>query len=60
MSYCLVKRVAKAVEEHYDYFFLKENVVSVYCFFCLQKVTAALRQLAYGVSLDYVDEYTDW
>jgi hypothetical protein len=35
----------------------KKNAVGALGFSCLQKVTAAFRQLAYGVPADYVDEY---
>jgi hypothetical protein len=57
MSSRLLNRIAKAVEEHDQYFVQKLNAAGVCGFSCLQKVTAALRQLAYGVPADYVDEY---
>jgi hypothetical protein len=57
MSSRLLNKIAKAVEEHDHYFVQKENAAGVCGFSCLQKVTAALRQLAYGVPADYVDEY---
>jgi hypothetical protein len=37
--------------------FRKKNAIGVSGFSYLQKVTAAFRQLAYGVPADYVDEY---
>jgi hypothetical protein len=57
MSSRLLNKIAKAVEEHDHYFVQKENAAGVCGFSCLQKVTASLRQLAYGVPADYVDEY---
>ncbi|XP_020397305.1 uncharacterized protein [Zea mays] len=57
MSSRLFNRIAKAVEEHDHYFVQKKNAAGVRGFSCRQKVTAALRQLAYGVPADYVDEY---
>lgn len=57
MSSRLFKRIANAVEEHDKYFVQKRNAAGVQGCSCLQKVTAALRQLAYDVPADYVDEY---
>ncbi|XP_023157016.1 uncharacterized protein [Zea mays] len=57
MSSSLFKRIAKAVEKHDEYFVQDRNAAGVLGFSCLQKVTAAFRQLAYGVPADYVDEY---
>jgi hypothetical protein len=57
MSSRLFKRIAEAVEKHDKYFVQKVNAAGHYGFTCLQKVTAAFRQLAYGVPADYVDEY---
>jgi hypothetical protein len=57
MSSRLFKRIVKAVEEHGNYFVQRENAAGLRGFSSLQKITAALRQLAYGVPADYVDEY---
>jgi hypothetical protein len=57
MSRPLFLRIAEAVKQHDHYFAQKRNVVGALGFSCLQKVTAAFRQLAYGVPADYVDEY---
>jgi hypothetical protein len=57
MSSRLFKRIVAAVEQHDDYFVQKKNAVGALGFSSLQKVTAAYRQLAYGVPADYVDEY---
>jgi hypothetical protein len=56
MSRRLFNRIAEAVAKHDEYFVQKENAVGKVGFSCLQKVTAAFRQLAYGVPADYVDE----
>ncbi|XP_008666357.1 uncharacterized protein [Zea mays] len=57
MSRPLFMRIAEAVKQHDHYFAQKRNAVGALGFSCLQKVTAAFRQLAYGVPADYVDEY---
>jgi hypothetical protein len=57
MSRSLFMRIAEAVKQHDHYFVQKRNVVGALGFSYLQKVTAAFRQLAYGVPADYVDEY---
>jgi hypothetical protein len=50
-------RIAQAVEEYDNYFVQRRNVAGALNFSCLQKVTAAYRQLAYAVPADYIDEY---
>jgi hypothetical protein len=57
MRRSLYLRIAHAVEEHDNYFVQKRNDVGALSFSCIQKVTAAYRQLAYAVPADYVDEY---
>jgi hypothetical protein len=57
MRHSLYLRIAEAVEEHDNYFVQRRNVAGALGFSCLQKVTAAYRQLAYVVPADYVDEY---
>ena len=49
--------IMKAVEEHDDYFVQKRNAAGVLGLSCLQKVVAAFRMLAYGVSANALDEY---
>jgi hypothetical protein len=57
MSSRLFKRIAEAVEKNDTYFIQKNNAAGHCGLTYLQKVTAAFRQLAYGVPADYVDEY---
>jgi hypothetical protein len=57
MRRSLYLRIAKAIEEHDNYFVQKRNAAGALGFSCLQKVTVAYRQLAYAVPADYVDEY---
>jgi hypothetical protein len=47
----LYLRIAQAVEEHANYFAQRRNVAGALGFSCLQKVTAAYRQLAYVVPI---------
>jgi hypothetical protein len=56
MRRSLYLRIAQEVEEH-DNYFVQKNDVGALGFSYLQKVTAAYRQLAYAVPVDYVDEY---
>ena len=49
--------IASAVEAHDDYFVRKANCAGTLGFSHLQKVTAALRMLAYGGPADALDEY---
>ncbi|XP_021311806.1 uncharacterized protein LOC110433631 [Sorghum bicolor] len=57
MSRDLFKRIMKAVEEHDDYFVQKRNAANVLGLSSFQKITAAMRMLAYGVPADATDEY---
>jgi hypothetical protein len=50
-------RIMEAVEEHDNYFVQKEDCTKKIGLSCLQKCTAAIRMLAYGVSADSVEEY---
>jgi hypothetical protein len=47
MRHSLFLRIARAVEEHDNYFVQRRNDVGALNFSCLQKVTAAYSQLAY-------------
>lgn len=57
MSRPLFLRIMNAVEDHDDYFVQKRNAAGLIGFSCHQKVTAAMRQLAYGIAADALDEY---
>ncbi|KAL3610457.1 hypothetical protein D5086_001477 [Populus alba] len=53
----LFLRIANAVEAHNPYFKQRTNALSVLGLFCLQKVTAAHKILAYGIFVYLIDEY---
>ena len=53
----LFLRILSKIEAHEPYFIQKRNVVKKLCLSPLQKMTAALRMLAYGVAADFMDEY---
>ncbi|XP_062180252.1 uncharacterized protein LOC133884729 [Phragmites australis] len=57
MSRRLFLRIAAAVEEHDTWFSQRRDATGKLGLSPLQKMTAAIRQLAYGVSSDAVDEY---
>ncbi|XP_031261670.1 uncharacterized protein LOC116119875 [Pistacia vera] len=57
MSQSLFLRIQSAVEAYDPYFVQKRDAVGFLGLSSLQKITAALRMLAYGVAADYVDEY---
>lgn len=57
MSRSLFIRIQSAVESYDPYFVQKRDAAGFLDLSSLQKVTAALRMLAYGVAGDYVDEY---
>ena len=48
MSRPLFLRIMNAVEDHNDYFVKKRNAVGIPGLSCHKKVTAAIRQLAFG------------
>ncbi|KAG6483148.1 hypothetical protein ZIOFF_059788 [Zingiber officinale] len=50
-------RILNNVENHESYFVQRRNAVGTLGLSSLQKVTAALRILAYGVGADLMDEY---
>ncbi|KAH9667959.1 dde tnp4 domain-containing protein [Citrus sinensis] len=50
-------RLAGHVEQHDSYFVQKRNCAGVLGLSSLQKISAAMRMLAYGVSGDSIDEY---
>ena len=53
----LFKRIKEAVKNHDDYFKKKCDATGKEGLSALQKCVASLRILAYGLSLDAVDEY---
>ncbi|XP_004293133.1 PREDICTED: uncharacterized protein LOC101306305 [Fragaria vesca subsp. vesca] len=53
----LFLRIHNAVVNHDSYFVQKRNAAGVLGLSSLQKITAALRMIAYGTSADQVDEY---
>ena len=57
MSRSLFLRIKFNLEEKDEYFVKKRNVARVLDLSSLQKMTAALRMLAYGVAADFTDEY---
>ena len=57
MKRSLFLRIQSQVEAHDSYFVQKRNSANKLGLSSLQKITAALRMLAYGVSGDLVDEY---
>jgi hypothetical protein len=57
MRHSIYLHIAHAVEEYDNYFVQRRNPAGALGFSCIQKVTAAYRQLAYAIMADYVDEY---
>ena len=57
MRRSLFLRIQSTVEDHDDYFIQKRNNAQRLDLSSLQKITAALRMLAYGVTANFMDEY---
>lgn len=57
MNRDLFLRILNSVESHEPYFVQRRNAAGTLGISCLQKVSAALRILAYGVGADLMDEY---
>ena len=57
MSYSLFLCIKSNLEEKDEYFVQKRNATRVLGLSSLQKMTTALRMLAYGVAADFTDEY---
>ncbi|XP_020257992.1 putative nuclease HARBI1 [Asparagus officinalis] len=53
----LFLRIASVVEDFDPYFVQRRNAAGNLGLSSLQKITAAMRMLAYGVSVDFVDDY---
>jgi hypothetical protein len=49
--------IVSKVENHEQFFVQERNAARTLGFTACQKITAAIRMLAYGVTGDYVDEY---
>jgi hypothetical protein len=57
MSRDLFCRIPYAVEAHDPHFVQRRDGSTKFSFTSLQKITATLRMLAYGVTTDFMDEY---
>ena len=57
MRRSLFFRIISKVEAHEPYFTQQRNATKKLGLSPLQKMTAALRMLAYGVAADFMDEY---
>ncbi|XP_028076400.1 uncharacterized protein LOC114278528 [Camellia sinensis] len=57
MSRCLFLLILSTVKAYDPYFVQKKDVVGVLGLSSFQKMTAAMRMLAYGVAADSVDDY---
>ncbi|KAK9993908.1 hypothetical protein SO802_023611 [Lithocarpus litseifolius] len=57
MSQSLFLRIQSKVETYEPYFIQKRDTVQRLDLSSLQKITTALRMLAYGVAADFMDEY---
>ena len=57
MRRSLFLRILSKLEAHEPYFTQKRNVAKKLGLSPLQKMTAALRMLAYGVSANFMNEY---
>ncbi|XP_042379910.1 uncharacterized protein LOC121972292 [Zingiber officinale] len=60
MNHDLFLRILNNVENHEPYFVQRRNVAGTLGLSSLQKVTATMRILAYGVGADLMDEYVCW
>ena len=57
MSRPLFLCIINAIEDQDDYFVQKINAISILGLSCHQEITAAIRQSAYGIAADALDEY---
>nr|XP_051202576.1 uncharacterized protein LOC127316206 [Lolium perenne] len=57
MRRSLFVRIVKACELHLNYFKQRRNATGVMGFSSFQKISAAMRVIAYGIPADYTDEY---
>ena len=57
MSQSLFLHIQSKVETYESYFIQKKDNDQKWGLSSLQKITTALRMLAYGVTVDFMDEY---
>jgi hypothetical protein len=57
MRRSLFVRIVKACEANSNYFKQRRNAAGVMGFSAFQKISAAMRVIAYGIPADYTDEY---
>ncbi len=57
MAQSLYMRIVHAVQNHDYYFVQRRNAAGVLGLHPLQKITAALQMLAFGVPADFLDDY---
>ena len=57
MRRSLFVKIVQACEANYRYFTQRRNVADLKGFTAYQKISAAVRVIAYGVPADYADEY---
>ena len=57
MARPLFLRIMQAIEQHDNYFVQKRDRCGRLGLSCLQKVTAALMMISYGVPADFMDQY---
>lgn len=57
MNQLLLERILSQLQQHDDYFVQKNDARGVLGLSGIQKITAAMRMLAYGLPVDCVDEY---
>ncbi len=57
MQHSLFNRIQIAIEAHESYFVQRRDAAKKLGHSFIQKMTAALRMLAYGVSNDFMDKY---
>jgi hypothetical protein len=57
MQHYLFNRIKIAIEAHKPYFVQRRDAAKKLGHSFIQKMTAALRMLAYGVSNDFMDKY---
>jgi ethanolamine ammonia-lyase large subunit len=58
MQIGLFRRIVQDLQNHNEYFLQKRDAAGKLGFSSIQKVTAAMRMMAYGCSADSIDEYT--
>lgn len=59
MNQPLLEKILSQLQQHDDYFVQKNDGRGVLGLSDIQKITAAMRMLAYGLHVDCVDEYVN-